>query len=111
MGFELGPKLFRSAPRGWLRARAFSIKHRVYSHSYGNEGAPEIETSMGMTALWRVEIPGRAPYELEEERSVPMWLGGGPIGSGNRWYKVRLKPSYGLMKDLGVPCLVDPADP
>ncbi len=40
-----------------------------------------------------------------------MWLSGAGLGGGNRWYKVRLKPSYGLMKDLGVPCLVDPSDP
>jgi hypothetical protein len=111
MGFELGPKLLRRKPRGWLEARAFSQQHRVSSHSYGSEGPPEIETSLALKVLWRVEVPGRAPYELEEERSVPMWLGSAPLGSGNRWYKVRLKPSYGLMRDLGVPCLVKPSDP
>jgi hypothetical protein len=110
MGFELGPKLLRRAPRGWLQGRAFSVKHSVSSHHYGHEGGPEIETSLALTVLWRVEVPDRAPYELEEERSGPMWLDrGGLVGSGNRWYKVRVRPSYGLMRDLGVPVLVNPS--
>ena len=47
-----------------------------------------------------------------EERSVPAWLaGGGLVGNGNRWYKLRLKPTYGLMPGVGVPCSVDPGDP
>jgi hypothetical protein len=110
MGFELGPKLLRRAPRGWLTGRAFALKHAVSSHAYGTEGPPEIETSLALRVLWRVEVPDRAPYELEEERSGPMWLDtGGLVGSGNRWYKVRLKPSFGLMRDLGVPCRVNPS--
>ena len=35
----------------------------------------------------------------------------GPIGPGNRWYKVRVRPQYGLMKSVGVRGFVDPADP
>jgi hypothetical protein len=112
MGFELGPKLLRRAPRGWLPARAFSESHGVSSHHYGDEGPPEIETSMHLRITWRVEVPGREPYELQEERSVPNWLGsGGIVGNGNRWYKVRVRPQYGLMKELGVPCVVNPGDP
>jgi hypothetical protein len=112
MGFELGPKLLRRAPRGWLPARAFSEGHGVSSHHYGEEGPPEIETSMHLRITWRVEVPGREPYELQEERSAPNWLdSGGIVGNGNRWYKVRVKPQYGLMKELGVPCVVNPGDP
>ena len=33
------------------------------------------------------------------------------MGNGNRWYKVRVEPQFGLMKELGVPCVVNPADP
>jgi hypothetical protein len=84
----------------------------VSSHGYGSEGAPEVETSMHLRVTWRVEVPGREPYELAEERSVPAWLaGGGLVGTGNRWYKLRLKPAYGLMRDVGVPCSVNPGDP
>jgi hypothetical protein len=112
MGFELGPKPLRKAPRGWLPARAFSESHGVSSHHYGAEGGPEIETSMHLRVTWRVEVPGRDPYELHEERSVPNWLdGGGLLGNGDRWYKVRVKPQYGLLKEVGVPCVVHPDDP
>jgi hypothetical protein len=100
MGFELGPKLLRNAPRGWLSGRAFPERHGVSSHHYGGEGPPEIETSMHLAVTWRVEVPGREPFRLEEERSVPGWLSsGGLVGNGNRWYKVRVRPQHGLMND------------
>jgi hypothetical protein len=112
MGFELGPRLLRRKPRGWLEGRAFAQKHSVYSHGHDSEGGiAEIEMSLGLTVLWRVEVAGQAPYELEEQRSAPMWVQSGGLANGNRWYKVRLKPSYGLIRDLGVPCRVNPGDP
>jgi len=113
MGFELGPGVLRRAPRGWLAARAFAVSHRVSPWNYGSEGPPELETSVGLQAVWRVEIPGRAPYELDEtERTAPNWLDGGiGIGSGNRWYKPRVRPQFGFMPALGVPCFVNPVDP
>jgi hypothetical protein len=112
MGFELGPKLLRGAPKGWLPARAFPESHSASSHNYGSEGPGEIETSLSLTVTWRVEIAGRGPYELQEQRSGPMWLSsGGVVGTGNRWYKVRVRPRYGLMQDVGVPCVVNPSDP
>ena len=68
--------------------------------------------SMEMAVLWRVEVEGREPYELDEKRTVPMWLSSsGLIGAGNRWYKVRVRSQYGLMKSVGVRGLVDPSDP
>src|SRR5262249_19103479 len=101
MGFQLGPGILRSAPRDWLPARAFPVRHSIYSHPYGPTGVPEIEMTMGMRVAWRVELPGRASYEFEEERSVPAWLDPGALaGHGNRWYKVRVRPQYGLMAKL-----------
>jgi hypothetical protein len=112
MGFELGPGLLRRAPRGWLRARAFALQHAVRSHHYGDGGAPEIETTMALRVRWRVEIEGREPYDVEEDRDAPAWAKAGQgIGSGNRWYKVRIRPQFGLMPKLGVPCYVNPSDP
>ncbi len=112
MGFELGPKLVRRAPKGWLRARAFPIRHSVYDNPHAESGSESvIDTSWTLDVLWRVEVEGRPPYELEEERSGPMWLQSGPLGHGNRWYKVRVGAHYGLMKDVGVPGFVDPSDP
>lgn len=111
MGFEMGPKLLRRAPRGWLPARAFPIRHSVYDHPDPQPGESVFDTSWGLSVLWRVDVDGRPPYELEEERSGPMWLRSGPLGHGNRWYKVRVGAHYGLMKDVGVPGFVDPGDP
>src|SRR4051794_34841064 len=112
MGFELGPGLLRRAPRGWLPARAYPLKHHVGSHHHGEGGAPDIELSSGMKVLWRVEVPGREVYEVDEYRSVPNWLDPGAIAaSGNRWYKVRIRPTFGLMPKVGVPCVVNPKDP
>ena len=111
MGFEMGPKLLRRAPKGWLPARAFPIRHSVYDHPNAEPGETVMDTSYGMSVLWRVEVEGRSPYELEEERSGPMWLQSGLLGHGNRWYKVRVGAHYGLMKDVGVPGFVDPGEP
>jgi len=107
----MGPGLLRRAPRGWVPARASSLEHRVSSHHYGSEGVPEIETTMALRVRWRIEVDGREPYEVEEERDVPAWLAGGGLGGGNRWYKVRVRPQYGLMKDVPIACFVNPADP
>jgi hypothetical protein len=112
MGFQLGPKLLRTPPKGWLPARAFPVRHSAYEHSQGPEGGERvIETSSGLTVTWRVEIAGREPYEVSEQRSGPTWLQHGLLGGGKRWYRVRARPAYGLMADVGVPCVVDPRDP
>ena len=87
------------------------LRHSVYSHDGGPEGGESmIDTSAALRVVWRVEVPGRSPYELEEDRSAPMWLQSNSLGSGNRWYKVRIRPQYGLMPDIGVPVVVDPGD-
>ena len=110
IGFEMGPGLLRRAPRGWVPARATAVECRVRSHHYGSAdgGAPEIETTFNVKARWRIEIDGRAPYEVQEERDGPAWTAGGGVGGGNRWYKVRVRPQYGLMKDVPIPCFVNP---
>jgi hypothetical protein len=111
MGFELGPKLLRLAPKGWLPARAFPIRHSVYDNPNQEPGESVIDTSWVLAVLWRMEVEGRPPYELEEERTGPMWLRSGALGYGNRWYKVRVGAHYGLMPEVGVPGFVDPGDP
>jgi hypothetical protein len=110
MGFELGPKLLRRAPRGWLGARAFPLRHSIYDHPDPQGGESVFDMSYGMQVTWRIELDGREPYELEEVRTAPTWTLSGPMGAGNRWYKVRVRPTYGLMPDVGVPCFVDPSD-
>jgi hypothetical protein len=113
MGFELGPKPLRRAPRGWAPARAFPLRHAIYdTPNHGPEGGGDsvFDASYGMEVTWRVEVEGYEPYEVQETRSAPTWTLSGPMGAGNRWYKVRVRPTYGLMPAVGVPCFVDPGD-
>lgn len=113
MGFQLGPKFLRRAPKGWLPARAFPVKHSAYEHQKNDPegGETMLETSAGLTVTWRVELDGRAPYEFSEKRTGPTWLLQGITGGGKRWYSLRIRPQYGLMKDVGVPGVVNPQDP
>lgn len=111
MGFQLGPKLLRRPPKGWLPARAFADEHRLANHHDPEGGETVIDTSVAFAVTWRVEADGREPWEVSERRTAPVWTTGGGLGGGNRWYKVRLRPAYGLIARLGVPCRFDPADP
>ena len=113
MGFQLGPKFLRRPPKDWLPAHAYAVRHAAYEHHTNDPDGGEsvIETSAGLTVTWRVELDGREPYEFREERAGPTWLLKGPSGGGKRWYSVRIRPQYGLMGDVAVPCRVNPADP
>jgi hypothetical protein len=113
MGLQLGPGFLRRPPAGWLPARASAVKHRVgeWPTTTADGGSAEIETSCRLDARWRIELPGREPYEFDEERRrAPTWALGGLMGGGRRWYKVRVAPTYGLMDDVAFPCFVDPGD-
>ena len=92
------------------------VHHRAFADPYsGGEadgGGSEIETSTRLDVLWEVTIPGRAPYQFHEVRKSPLWATPNALGgTGDRFYKIKLKKSHGFQKDLGVPCLVDPEDP
>ena len=100
MGMQLGPGFMRRPPGGWLPGRASAVAHRVFEwgSSGPDGGQSDIDTSCRLDARWRIELPGREPYEFDEEdRTAPTWvLGGAGIGAGRRWYKVRVAPTYGL---------------
>ena len=115
MGMQLGPGFLRRPPRGWVTAQVSAVAHRAWQPgtSGPDGGQSDIDTACVLNARWRVELPGREPYEFDEQRrTAPTWvLGGAGIGAGRRWYKVRLKPTYGLMDGIAFPCFVDPSDP
>ncbi|KRA38866.1 MULTISPECIES: hypothetical protein [unclassified Nocardioides] len=107
--------LLRNPPSGWLEAVAVVIRS-VGAATWtqeGEGGAPGVETSSRLAVTWEVRVPGRAPYVVEnDERKVPTWTIETQVGgTGKRWYKVRLKRTYGLMPGVGVPCRVNPKDP
>jgi len=112
---QLGPSFLRRRPRGWHPAEVSAVAHRAWAPggSGPDGGQADIDTACVLDARWRVELPGREPYEFDEERRrAPTWvLGGAGIGAGRRWYKVRVAPTYGLMDGVAFPCVVDPSDP
>ena len=111
MGIQLGPGFLRRRPRGWLAAEVSAVAHRAWEpgSSGPDGGQADIDTSCLLDARWRVELPGREPYEFDEQRRrAPTWvLGGAGIGAGRRWYKVRLAPTYGLMDGVADRCRAD----
>lgn len=115
MGFQLGPGFLRRPPKDWLPARAFPVDHSAsdWPDTGADRGETVFETSCCLRVTWRVEVSGREPYEFSEERrTAPTWVIPNAYGGdGNRWYKVRLKRTYGLMPGVGVPCVVSPGDP
>ena len=84
MGMQLGPGFLRRPPGGWVPGRASAVAHRVceWGSSGPDGGQSDIDTACGLDARWRVELPGREPYEFDEEgRTAPTWvLGGGRSG-------------------------------
>jgi hypothetical protein len=111
MGFELGPGFQRRPPHGWVPARAFPIERELLDQYHdGTGGAPLIETSHRYRFTWEVRVGDRAPVPFTEVRNAPVWVHPrSPAGS--RWYKPRLRASYGLMPTVGVPGFVHPEDP
>jgi hypothetical protein len=112
MGLERGPGFLRSPPRGWIVARAFPVERAILADgpdAQGSQGAV-IDTSHRLKVTWEVQVEGRKPVRFSEERRAPAWILSGTV-SGKRWYRPRLRGSYGLWRSLGVPGFVDPADP
>ena len=110
MGYELGPGFQRRPPHGWVPARAFPVERELLDQYHdGTGGAPLIETSHRYRFTWEVRVGDRAPVSFTEVRNAPVWVRRhSPAGS--RWYKPRLRASYGLMAKVGVPAFVDPED-
>ena len=112
MGLERGPGFLRSPPRGWIAARAFPVERAILEEAPDAEGqrGGVIDTSHRLQVTWEVRVEGRAPVRFSEERRGPAWIAEGSV-SGKRWYRPRLRGSYGLLQSLGVPAFADPADP
>ncbi|HYI17219.1 MAG TPA: hypothetical protein VD836_00850 [Solirubrobacteraceae bacterium] len=113
MGFQLGPAFLRKPPKGWLPASASTRRHVVYDWPSGGPdgGGSDWATTCLLDADWRVEPEGREPYEFHEERRTgPAWAQAALVGGGGRWYRLRVKPTYGLMDGVAFRVWVDPAD-
>lgn len=94
--------------KDWIPARAEPVRHRAYEFT-GADGAHD-PFSGRLEVTWRIHIDGREPYEFQELRKAPLWtIKGNRIG--RRWYRPRIRGSQGLLREVGVPCRVDPDKP
>ena len=110
MAPQLGPGFLRRPPKGWLAARAFPREFKVFEDPHVTKAVAGIELSMRLDVLWEVRVEGREPYRFREERAAPNWCET-HTRAGKRWYRFRLRVSYGLWESVGVPGRVDPDDP
>ena len=90
----------------WIPARAEPLWHQAYN-IVGDLGATD-DFAAGLDVQWRVHVEGREPYEFSEEgRRAPLWIIKG-TGHGRHWFLVRARATRGLLREVGVPCRVDP---
>ena len=103
--------IVRKAPRGWMAARAFAVQHRSNDRGQSPSEGDDLAMSRDLEVEWEVWCDGRDPYRFVETRKAPVWVSSSRIGSGKRWFSVRLKRTYGLMATVGLPGFVDPGNP
>jgi len=109
MAPELGPGMFRRPPAGWLPGHAFAAEHRARNWPDGAAHTENIRQSVELEAVWEIRLDGREAYRFHDVgRSAPLWCSDSGILHAKRWYKVRLKPSHGLMSDVPIPVHVNP---
>lgn len=111
--------VFGRRPAGWVAGHAVPRGHRTYSGTdhraeHGESVIDVDDLSMLLDADWEVHVPGREPYVVRDVgRKAPLWVeASAPLGGkGKRAWSLRLRRTGGLLATVGVPCLVDPADP
>ena len=113
---ELAPGFFRKPPDGWLSGRTFVSNRSTWQGEERRTGVYHDERASSYSAMmsgdFRVVVEGRPDHTFRDDRRiVPEWCLDVGAPSGKRWYRIRLKPQYGLMPKIGLPCKVDPADP
>lgn len=98
--------IFKRRPSGWTAGRAFALQHRSRERNPN-----DTKTAVDLEVEWEVRVDGREPYRFFEARRAPVWVDSRQLGAGKRWYSLRPRRSYGLMPEVGIPCLVDPNNP
>lgn len=107
---ELGPGFLRRPPKGWLPGHAFAVEHSATNWPDTATG-PSMNQSVRLDAIWEVHLDGYGPYRFEDvRRTAPLWCSTSGSLKAKRWYKVRLKNSYGLMADIPIPVHANPGN-
>ncbi len=101
----------------WLKAHAEPVQHSAWfgGNDAEGHGGPTKETQWlvgaSLDATWRIHIPGREPYDVVKSHfDVPGWVVEGSLQGSRRWH-VRVGGGNGLLREVGVPCLVHPEKP
>ncbi|MDZ5622038.1 hypothetical protein SFC88_14415 [Nocardioides sp. HM23] len=82
------------------------------NHRSRERNPNDTKTAVDLEVEWEVHVDGGGePYRFVEARRAPVWVDGQHLGAGKRWYSARPKRTYGLMPEVGIPCLVDPKNP
>jgi len=98
--------ILKRRPSGWTPGRAFALRYR------SRERNPDsTKMHVELEVEWEVRVEGGEPYRFVETRLGPVWVDRDHLGAGKRWFSVRLKRTYGLLPEVGMPCLVDPKNP
>ena len=112
---ELAPGFLRKPPSGWLPGRAFVENRSIRQGEQTQTGVYHDERVSSLSAMlqadFRVVVEGYEEHTFRSDRVVPEWLLDVGAPTGKRWYSIRLKPQTGLVARIGLPCLVNPADP
>jgi hypothetical protein len=109
---ELAPGFLRKAPDGWVPGRVYVSNENIRQGEEHMTGVYHDERVSSLSAMlvgdFRVYVEGRLDHTFQDTRVVPEWLI--DLGSGKRWYSIRVKPQYGLVNRIGLPCFIHPKD-
>lgn len=109
---ELAPGFLRKAPDGWVPARVYVSNDSIRQGEEHRTGVYHDERVSSLSAMlvgdFRVYLEGQLDHTFHGDRVVPEWCLNTGAPTGKRWYHVRLKPQYGLINRIGLPCYVDP---
>jgi len=111
---ELAPGFLRKAPDGWVPGRAYISNESIRHGEDHRTGVYHDERVSSFSAMLigdvRVVVEGQLDHTFRADRVVPQWCLDVGAPTGKRWYQVRLKPQYGLINRIGLPCVIDPAN-
>lgn len=90
----------------WLPARAEPVWFNAYRAVDGTGQTDDFGATVEVQ--WRIHMDGRAPYDLPQRRITgPLWIIEGER-RGRHWWNPRVRPTHGLLREIGVPCRVHP---
>lgn len=111
---ELAPGFLRKAPDGWVPGRVYVSNESIRQGEQHRTGVYHDERVSSLSAMlvgdFRVYIEGQLDHTFRHDRVVPEWCLDTGAPAGKRWYSIRVKPQFGLINRIGLPCFIHPTD-